>query len=93
MRTVLALLIGATLVACPRPTPQPVTIPNTPTTCASASPVTEDVCDGLFTVDGYACVRCPDATGCIDAVDGVYCTNGPCTEDPRCASRPAGKGR
>lgn len=81
--------IGMSFLCCkPAPPPVqhapdgPIAIPN----CAVVTmPRTEEVCDGMFTDDGLACVRCPIVGGCIDTLDQVYCIGkGGCLDDPLC---------
>jgi len=47
------------------------------------------VCEGLFTPDGYACARCADAGACIALEVQVYCAAGPCAMDQACGVEPA----
>lgn len=44
-----------------------------------------DVCDGMFTAEGYACFRCGVAHGCVDAQLQVYCVGERGCRDPRCS--------
>jgi|GEM_PF-4618979 len=82
-----ALILAALVFAgCPRPVPPPVpitTITQIPT-CPPTEPTTAGVCDGLFTEDGLACVRCPGVGGCVDTATQIYCAAGACLEDARC---------
>jgi hypothetical protein len=84
----LALMVA--LAACPpRPNPPvraaPDMAPSIPV-CVPARNVTPaNVCTGLYTADGLACVNCPGAAGCIDDIDSVYCITGGCLSDGRCA--------
>lgn len=77
---------------CPHPPPPiPIPTPDGPAgvgDCATDGglPTTEDVCDNLFTVEGYACARCPGPSGCRDTVDMVYCVVGTCLADKRCVA-------
>jgi hypothetical protein len=49
-----------------------------------ALPRPEDVCNGMFTNSGLACVHCA-AAACIDRVDSIYCIKGSdCGLDPLC---------
>lgn len=71
----LALLCG-----CPRPLPPPISsVPGMPT-CGMTSPTADDVCLGLFTPSGLACVQCPGVSGCYDAELAVYCVAGGCAD-------------
>ena len=84
----LLLGLAGLLAGCPRPTP-PVAVPGVvapaPALCSTGRDVSpEDVCDGLFTTEGLACVRCEGAGGCVDPEVVVYCATGPCALDPRC---------
>lgn len=96
MRTLISIAV-LMLCACP---PRPNPNPNPPQPLAqdlapapmracpaelAVSP--SNVCGGLFTAEGLACVNCPGASGCLDEVDVVYCVAGACTADSRCAPR------
>jgi len=83
-----ALVLAALVLAgCPHPVPPPVPVPTTTTTipsCPPTEPTSAGVCDGLFTEDGLACVRCPNVGGCVDIATEVYCAQGACLDDARC---------
>jgi hypothetical protein len=73
----------------PRPRVVPPPTPYVPyPTCAgdAGRPVTAGVCDGAFTVDGWPCVRCAGARGCVDMFTGIYCVASPDCSDPACRS-------
>ncbi len=75
------------LTGCPRPVPRPAPPPSTDPgmpPCPATEATSAEVCDGLFTDEGLACVRCPGATGCLDVPTQVYCTEGPCLDDRKC---------
>ncbi len=65
------------LVSCATVKPLP---PVTGVCMTPIEPVTKDICGGLFTVDGYPCVRCHVATGCVNRELGVYCVSTDCTD-------------
>lgn len=65
--------------SCPGPNPNPP-VPPPPIdlgSSACASPVEatpQDVCDGIFTADGYACTQCKGGfASCVDKDLMVYC--------------------
>lgn len=95
-----ALLIICTGAGCPpKPTPQDLGPPRDLAAIGDLAvpagvgacpigmplPVATDVCDGLFTAEGFACVRC-EAGGCMDTVDKMYCVMDSCSSDKRCAA-------
>lgn len=97
MRDWLLLFAALSLTMCPAPPPPPpIPTPPVPSNlliCSAplvAPPTPADVCSGMFTTDGWACVSCAGSSGCIDAGLGIYCAAGPCTSDPACSFR-AGK--
>ncbi len=85
----LLFAIGTTILilssGCP-PKPPPPPDPYSSSYCAQANNNvrSDDVCPGSFTVDGMACVRCPENSGCIDRAGLFYCSSGPCLTDPLC---------
>src|SRR5258708_6059536 len=96
VRTVLVGFVPYALVvmfaastACP---PKPPPAPPTPifadagvAVCPNSSVVSSDaVCDGFFTQEGFACVRCVGNTGCLDKALMIYCAGGGCANDPAC---------
>lgn len=87
MRAILVLAFAG-LAACPKPPPKPVLPPDLPTDitqCSPAATLTEDgVCNDYFTDDGFACARCSNVTACLDTTLMMYCTAGPCANDPLC---------
>ena len=92
MRAFAFLTVLLVISGCPHPTPTPVTPPDGPVgviDCVlepAGLPTTEDVCDNMFTTDGYACARCPGGGGCRDTVDMIYCVVGTCLSDKRCVA-------
>jgi hypothetical protein len=90
MRVTMVMMVTMVtmLAGCPKPPP-----PEPPARgdwCLVAAQATaEDVCDGTFTADGLACVRCVNVAGCVDRTTVVYCSNGPCISDPLCSSQGA----
>lgn len=72
------------LASCPRPQPGPAPLPDAATCPVRAELGEGDVCEGMFDRVGHACVRCRNAAGCVDADLQVYCSAGPCTNDPLC---------
>lgn len=83
----LALLALGTLGACRLPTPPgpstdaPLCDPYLPL------PTVADLCDGLFTSEGFACVQCPGYGACVESTDVLYCTNQYGCNDPACRAR------
>lgn len=69
--------------------PDPATWAPTPPCGPLVVPTTEDVCDGIFTATGLACVRCKGHAGCIDVPDQIYCVSGSCFSDRRCRAEAA----
>lgn len=67
----------------PPPQPPPVSFRAAPCEGFVPEPTDIDVCEGRFTVDGLACVRCDVSAGCLHGRDVVYCT--PACSDPECA--------
>jgi hypothetical protein len=85
-----ALAIAAAGCVTPPPPVPPPPAPHSLAICSSAllaPPAPTDVCSELFTADGWACVSCTGAVGCLDTIDGIYCSDGPCVSDPACARR------
>lgn len=79
-----ALVIAIVLLAgCP-PQPKPTQLDLSPSASCVGNAVSANVCYGAFTSVGYACVRCPDAHGCVDGTAGVYCVATDCS-DPACS--------
>lgn len=95
MRSVILTILF--LAGCPvKPTPMPdlkdiaVTVvmadaampQKVVAVCTSQpAPTPQDVCDGLFTVNGLSCVNCGLAwQGCLDKQDNVYCIVGNCLD-------------
>jgi hypothetical protein len=96
------LLIVLALAACP-PKPPPVPPPDsrvdmarpdmtTPyRACVGAQFTSAELCPGMFTAEGYACVRCTGDVSCLDQANQIYCLAEACLTDSRCtvrASRP-----
>jgi hypothetical protein len=83
------LIVAALLLGChPRLPAHRVTTTTDGAPCPKtmALPSARDVCDGLFTRTGLACVRCA-APACVDQTDVVYCIRGTdCGADPLCSS-------
>jgi hypothetical protein len=52
------------------------------------SSLVDNVCDGLFTPEGLACVRCFGGEGCYNKPEIVYCVTGACLEDAKCRYHP-----
>lgn len=48
------------------------------------SSLVDNVCGGLFTQEGLACVRCYGGEGCYNKPEIVYCVVGACLDDSRC---------
>jgi hypothetical protein len=93
MRALALVTVLLMIGGCPHPAPPvPFPSPDGPTgvvDCAADAgglPTTEDVCDNLFIVEGYACARCPGPSGCRDTVDMVYCVVGTCLSDKLCVA-------
>lgn len=86
-------LVVLLLAGCPKPLPPvsdpqlaiPLTVDGAGPCPPGTAPGTEDVCAGLFTSEGFACVRCAGAIGCVDVSSMVYCAAGPCLDDARCS--------
>lgn len=84
---------GVIMTGChPIPPPTPPT-PSGYVICPPMSePWTENVCDGVFTPDSYACVDCKTVNGCLDKEHQIYCVGaGGCLLDPACATAKARK--
>jgi hypothetical protein len=93
MRALALVTVLLMIGGCPHPLPPiPAPVPDALEGVADCStdpkglPTTEDICDSLFTVEGYACARCPGPSGCRDTVDMVYCVAGACLTDKRCVA-------
>lgn len=84
MKRLLALLI---LSCAPLPAPQ---APPRQALCPAILPSADEVCEGLFTSGGYACLACASAQGCFDEADMVYCAQGGCS-DPLCGRLQPGR--
>jgi hypothetical protein len=86
MRAAATLLLLLFSAACPpKPPTPPASLPTDAGACAvPAAPTASDVCDGMFTAAGYACVRCPNVSGCVDTTLQVYCAAPSCAADPLC---------
>ena len=79
-----ALLLGIVfaLPACPHPMPTPPAPPAphvdpTAIYCPAdrpTPPVNADLCPGL-SVGGYQCIRCREASACVDRMYQVYCVS------------------
>ena len=85
-------LLPLLLIACPKPIPsaeEPDVTLTRLQTCSTVEPDLKpsNVCDGLFTSEGYACARCPHASGCWLSDVSIYCSKGPCAKDPRCKTQ------
>ncbi len=81
MKSLIVLLV---LVAgCHNVIVQPHRASTAPPCAASTvMPRQGDVCDGRFTVEGLACVRCDVGSGCVLGNVIVYCTA--TCNDPAC---------
>lgn len=86
LAVLLAFAVAAVaLLACgPRPPPSPPA-PSSAACSPAARATPAEVCDGFFTADGHACVRCENVAGCVDAELAIYCVAAPCARDPACA--------
>lgn len=88
MKQLCMVVLCLATLGCPRPpTPTPpIGPPKTVENCGPGLqlPTVDDVCDGMFTPEGLACVRCPNAQGCLNTFDVVYCVVGTCNSDTRC---------
>ena len=81
-------LIALVLLACPKPAPPKPPLPEGVPACQQESQATtNDICDGYFTPEGYACTNCLNVSGCVDISVQVYCVAGGCISDPLCRVR------
>lgn len=77
---VLALLLFA---GCnPRPIPTRLDAAQPTSGTCQADPTSADVCNGKFTREGWACVRCTGAAGCLLPDAKVWCVSS--CADPAC---------
>jgi len=85
MRKLLPFLI--LLAGCPPkpPVPPPTPTGGIPLCSVAANPKPVDVCPGIFTPQGLACVRCDAASSCVDRETMIYCVSGTCLSDRVCS--------
>ena len=81
----LAALAGCAHAPIPGPPPPPPPMEYSPAPCEGfvPEPTDDDVCEGRFTIDGLACVRCEVPIACLHGRHMVYCT--PTCSDRECA--------
>jgi len=83
---VMMAAVAVVLAGCPKPpTPAPPMPPDAAFCASPATPNATDVCDGFFTAQGYACVRCPNVSSCVDRDLQIWCVAGSCAGDPACS--------
>lgn len=91
MRTTNALLVAVFLWGCLKPPPPPIPITGfqSPACDVIVHPRVEDICDGLYTIEGLACASCVGGSACIAVQEVVYCVStGSCLLDERCKPEP-----